>query len=134
MMTSGYISLVFLLAFATLVLAGPLPPPQDADPNSTDVRDSAAFAVESFNYFSKEENLYKIVKIVKVQEEIVGGAKYMMEVNLGLTRCLKEEDRNVESCPLMADQPKMLQCNFVVLTVPWRNERRLLQSSCMPKN
>ncbi|XP_028657166.1 uncharacterized protein LOC114651469 isoform X2 [Erpetoichthys calabaricus] len=69
MMTSGYISLVFLLTFATLILAGPLPPPQDADPNSTDVQDSAAFAVESFNYFSKEENLYKIVKIVKVQQE-----------------------------------------------------------------
>ncbi|XP_005992993.1 cystatin [Latimeria chalumnae] len=125
-------SVLFLIAVLP-VAAGFIIFPQNVNSSSFSLKSSADFAVESFNYFSRDEYLYKITKIVSSKTQIVGGPQYTMIVELGKTKCMKEEASNLESCVLQSSgEAQRVLCDFVVLTVPWRDEKRLLHSQCKP--
>ncbi|XP_066563120.1 cystatin-SN [Amia ocellicauda] len=127
--------LCILLSSALLTVSAAPLEVVDADPNSEEVYGSTAFALESFNYFSKEPYLYKITKFDTVTMKAIGGGEYTMDVELQLTQCKKGESTGLESCPVMTApaQAKALQCVFVVLNVPWRHQRVLIKSNCSPK-
>ncbi|XP_066563674.1 cystatin-like [Amia ocellicauda] len=127
--------LCVLLSSALLTVSAAPLEAIDADPNSLEVRDSAAFALESFNYFSKEPCLYKITKFDTVTMKAIGGGEYTMDVELQLTQCKKGKSADLESCPVVTApaQAKALQCVFVVLNAPWKQERVLIKSHCSPR-
>nr|XP_015219219.1 PREDICTED: cystatin-S-like isoform X1 [Lepisosteus oculatus] len=116
-------------------LSAPAGALHDADPDSPEVRDSAAFALYSFNYFNKDPYLYKITTFESVKEKDVGGGEYIMDVLLQKTQCRKKEDTDPQSCLLMTNpqDTKALLCHFVVLNAPWKQERVLIESQCHPR-
>ncbi|XP_009893161.1 PREDICTED: cystatin-like [Charadrius vociferus] len=62
---------------------------------------------------------------------IVAGIKYIMKVEIGRTTCPKPAT-DLQSCAFH-DAPQMAKhtiCNFVVYTVPWLNQIKLLESNC----
>ncbi|XP_009868848.1 PREDICTED: cystatin-like, partial [Apaloderma vittatum] len=62
---------------------------------------------------------------------IVAGVKYIMEVEIGRTTCTKPA-ADLQDCAFY-DAPQMAQhtiCKFVVYTIPWQNETKLLESKC----
>ncbi|XP_066563718.1 cystatin-like [Amia ocellicauda] len=133
---ADYWQFLCILLSSALLTASAIPLEAiDADPNNQEVRNSAAFALESFNYFSKEPYLYKITKFDTVTMKAIGGGEYTMDVELQLTQCNKGKSADPESCPDITApaQAKALQCVFVVLNAPWKQERVLIKSYCSPR-
>uniref|UniRef100_A0A663MN21 Egg-white cystatin n=1 Tax=Athene cunicularia TaxID=194338 RepID=A0A663MN21_ATHCN len=63
--------------------------------------------------------------------QIVAGVKYIMEVEIGRTTCPKPA-ADLQSCAFH-DAPQMAKhtvCKFVVYTVPWLNQIKLLTADC----
>uniref|UniRef100_A0A8C0FSH1 Egg-white cystatin n=1 Tax=Bubo bubo TaxID=30461 RepID=A0A8C0FSH1_BUBBB len=63
--------------------------------------------------------------------QIVSGVKYIMEVEIGRTTCPKPA-ADLQSCAFH-EAPQMAKrtvCNFVVYTIPWLNQIKLLTSDC----
>ncbi|KAJ8352468.1 hypothetical protein SKAU_G00239440 [Synaphobranchus kaupii] len=94
-----------------------------------EVQACAAFAVGSYNTFSKDPYLYVIAKFNSVTMANIGGGEYDMEVELGKTNCLKASHTDSSSCKI-SPEAKVVHCHFVVLSAPWKHERFLISSSC----
>ncbi|KAL4657004.1 hypothetical protein GN956_G3986 [Arapaima gigas] len=127
MMTSY---LLFLL-LVTMAASGHLTPPehtvQDVDPSDPEVQACASFALENFNYFSKDPHIYAITKFYSVKKADIGGGQYDMDVEVRRTQSTK--------VPMSGDltpEHEVFRCHFVVLSAPWKKQRVLLQSSCTP--
>nr|XP_009938253.1 PREDICTED: cystatin-like [Opisthocomus hoazin] len=66
-----------------------------------------------------------------LEKWIVSGLKYTIEVEIGRTTCPKPAT-DLQSCALH-EAPQMAKhniCTFVVYTIPWLNETKLLSTSC----
>ncbi|XP_035752971.1 cystatin-like, partial [Egretta garzetta] len=73
----------------------------------------------------------RVVGVISAKRQIVSGIKYIMEVEIGRTTCPKPAT-DLQSCALH-EAPQMAKhttCNFVVYTIPWLNQIKLLTSSC----
>ncbi|KAG5831460.1 hypothetical protein ANANG_G00303950 [Anguilla anguilla] len=104
--------------------------PVDVPSNRSDVLRAARFAVVEYNKeFSDEEYAYKATSIASSKIQVVAGLNFILEVNLGLTQCKKEQTFDVENCPLQTNGKK-LHCHFVVMDVPWENITELTQRRC----
>ncbi|KAM6208771.1 cystatin-like [Sarcoramphus papa] len=140
-MAAAGLSVVLLataLMFAGAVLAGerrsslvggPVDMP-NAD-NDEGLRRALQFAMAEYNKASNDMYSSRVVRIISAQRQIVAGIKYIMKVEIGRTTCPKPAT-NLQSCAFH-DAPQMAKhtiCNFVVYTVPWLNEIKLLDSSC----
>nr|XP_015219202.1 PREDICTED: cystatin-like [Lepisosteus oculatus] len=134
-MTSQWQLFCVLLSSALLIMSSaPAAALEDADPNSPEVQDSAAFALESFNYFNKDPYLYKITTFESVKQMAVGGMRYEMDVLVKRSQCKKGEETGMDSCEFFTspEDAKVFRCHFVVLNVPWKNQKVLIKSECTP--
>ncbi|XP_046769287.1 cystatin isoform X2 [Gallus gallus] len=65
------------------------------------------------------------------EEELVSGIKYILQVEIGRTTCPKSSG-DLQSCEFH-DEPEMAKyttCTFVVYSIPWLNQIKLLESKC----
>ncbi|XP_063775868.1 cystatin-2-like [Pseudophryne corroboree] len=117
-----------VLSVSSEILVGA---PERDNPSDPDVIKAAAFAVNGFNQKSSEDYIYKLVKIVSAETQVVAGVRYILNVEIGKTQCKKSES-DTHSCAFIQD-PKLAQtllCTFSVLEVPWEDLESLETSSC----
>ncbi|XP_043912814.1 cystatin-M-like [Protopterus annectens] len=115
------------LCFSTSVLSDPpklVGAPKDVDPNNPKVKQMAAFALGEYNKASKNGCTYEINNIIKAQEQIVAGVKYILTVAMKVKTCKKTETLKVQR------KKKLLKCTFEVLEQAWRNSTQMLKSKC----
>uniref|UniRef100_UPI00398E77B7 cystatin-like n=1 Tax=Pristiophorus japonicus TaxID=55135 RepID=UPI00398E77B7 len=127
---------LFNIAFLSVSAMKERLDPELIDPNNEGVQSSLDFAVESLNFFSKDDHLFKVTRIVSAQVQGIGGLLYILDVELGRTQCKKGADENVKFCSITetAGTSENLLCHFEVLSTFWRHERNLLQSQCNTVN
>ncbi|NXV88997.1 CYT protein, partial [Calonectris borealis] len=126
------------LLFAGAVLGGEDRPrlvggPVDIDNPTNDegLQRALQFAMEEYNKASNDVYSSRVVRIISAKRQIVSGIKYIMKVEIGRTTCPKPAT-DLQSCAFH-DAPQMAKrtiCTFVVYTVPWLNQTKLLESSC----
>ncbi|XP_040408948.1 cystatin-like isoform X1 [Cygnus olor] len=105
--------------------------PVDVAENDEGLQRALQFAMAQYNRASNDKYSSRVVRIISAQRQLVSGIKYTMEVEIGRTTCTKAT-ADPQSCSLH-DTPEMAKrttCNFVVYTIPWLNEIKLLKSSC----
>uniref|UniRef100_A0A8V5FT53 Egg-white cystatin n=2 Tax=Melopsittacus undulatus TaxID=13146 RepID=A0A8V5FT53_MELUD len=133
---------VSLLAVA-LVLVGSVKIGDELDPllgapkdidnpdNDEGVQKALQFAMTEYNKDNNDLYASRVVRIISAKSQIVSGVKYIMKVEVGRTTCPKTAT-DVQSCALNEepDMAKLTTCKFVVYTVPWLNQIKLLESSC----
>ncbi|KAM8945477.1 cystatin-like [Pelodytes ibericus] len=134
MATSIFVGLVVMLSlfsdFASSdMLPGGLNP---VDNNRPDVLKAADTAMNEFNQKSKNDYIFKIIKIVSAETQVVEGIKYYLTVQIGKTQCRKDSTNNPKSCDLFKDanQAQVSICKFQVLEVEWLNQENILTYSC----
>ncbi|NWS71370.1 CYT protein, partial [Crotophaga sulcirostris] len=132
-----------LLPLALLLLAGSAlggegrprllggPVDIDSPENDEGLQRALHFAVAEYNKASNDMYSGRAVRVLSASRQIVAGIKYIMKVEMGRTTCTKPAT-DLQSCafhnaPQMA---KRTVCDFVVYTIPWRNEIRLLENNC----
>ncbi|XP_075605590.1 cystatin-like [Balearica regulorum gibbericeps] len=99
--------------------------------NDEGLQQALHFAMAEYNKASNDMYSSRVVRIISAKRQIVSGVKYIMEVEIGRTTCPKPA-ADLQSCAFH-DAPQMAKhtiCNFVVYTVPWLNQIRLLSSRC----
>ncbi|NXD68951.1 CYT protein, partial [Eolophus roseicapillus] len=99
--------------------------------NDEGLQRALQFAMTEYNRASNDMYSSRVVRIISAKRQIVSGIKYIMEVEIGRTTCPKPAT-DLQSCALH-DAPHMAKrttCKFVVYTVPWLNQIKLLDSSC----
>ncbi|KAK1192445.1 CYT protein, partial [Pygoscelis papua] len=102
----------------------------DAD-NDEGLQRALQFAVAEYNKASNDMYSSRVVRIISAKRQIVSGIKYIMKVEIGRTTCPKPAT-DLQSCAFH-DAPQMAKhtiCDFVVYTIPWLNQIKLLDSSC----
>ncbi|CAM9856322.1 unnamed protein product [Bubo scandiacus] len=103
----------------------------DNTDNDEGLQRALHFAIAEYNKASNDMYSSRVVRIISAKKQIVSGVKYIMEVEIGRTTCPKPA-ADLQSCafhegPQMA---KRTVCNFVVYTIPWLNQIKLLTSDC----
>ncbi|KAF1437951.1 Cystatin, partial [Spheniscus demersus] len=102
----------------------------DAD-NDEGLQRALQFAVAEYNKASNDVYSSRVVRIISAKRQIVSGIKYIMKVEIGRTTCPKPAT-DLQSCAFH-DAPQMAKhtiCDFIVYTIPWLNQIKLLDSSC----
>ncbi|KAF1598104.1 Cystatin, partial [Eudyptes chrysocome] len=102
----------------------------DAD-NDEGLQRALQFAMAEYNKASNDMYSSRVVRIISAKRQIVSGIKYIMKVEIGRTTCPKPAT-DLQSCAFH-DAPQMAKhtvCDFVVYTIPWLNQIKLLDSSC----
>ncbi|NWT38638.1 CYT protein, partial [Chroicocephalus maculipennis] len=99
--------------------------------NDEGLQRALEFAMAEYNRASNDMYSSRVVRIISAKRQIVAGIKYTIEVEVGRTTCPKPAN-DLQSCAFH-DAPQMAKhtiCNFVVYTVPWLNQIKLLESNC----
>ncbi|NXU56715.1 CYT protein, partial [Turnix velox] len=89
------------------------------------------FAMTEYNRASNDMYSSRVVRVINAKKQIVAGIKYIMTVEIGRTTCPKPA-ADLQTCAFH-DAPQMAKhtiCDFVVYTVPWLNQIKLLESRC----
>ncbi|KAK7815764.1 hypothetical protein U0070_025224 [Myodes glareolus] len=74
------------------------------------VQQALWYAMKEYNKASKDQYNFKVVNILKSQEQITDSLEYYLEVNIARTMCKKSVGEN-ENC-LLQQNPKMQKvCN-----------------------
>ncbi|XP_013050410.2 cystatin-like [Anser cygnoides] len=105
--------------------------PVDVAENDEGLQRALQFAMAQYNRANNDMYSSRVVRIISAQRQLVSGIKYTMKVEIARTTCTKAT-ADPQSCSLY-DTPEMAKhttCNFVVYTIPWLNEIKLLKSSC----
>ncbi|NWI84508.1 CYT protein, partial [Pitta sordida] len=137
--TAGILALLAAaLLFAGVVRGGETrprllgaPEPINNPENDEGFERALQFAMTAYNRASNDMYSSRVVRVISARRQIVAGVKYIMEVEIARTTCTKPA-ADLQSCAFHED-PQMSKhaiCNFVVLTVPWRNQIELLHSKC----
>ncbi|XP_021248732.1 cystatin-C [Numida meleagris] len=137
---AGARSVVVLLA-AALMLAGAvlgseerprlLGAPVPVNENDEGLQRALQFAMAEYNRASNDKYSSRVVRIISAKRQLVSGIKYILEVEIGRTTCPKSSG-DLQSCEFH-DEPEMAKyttCTFVVYSVPWLNQIKLLKSTC----
>ncbi|NWY56250.1 CYT protein, partial [Chionis minor] len=99
--------------------------------NDEGLQRALQFAMSEYNRASNDMYSSRVVRIISAKRQIVAGIKYIMKVEIGRTTCPKPAT-DLQSCAFH-DAPQMAKrtiCNFVVYTVPWLNQIKLLENNC----
>ncbi|XP_015712526.1 cystatin [Coturnix japonica] len=99
--------------------------------NDEGLQRALQFAMAEYNKASNDKYSSRVVRIISAKQQLVSGIKYIMEVEIGRTTCPKSS-ADLQSCEFH-DEPEMAKyttCNFVVYSIPWLNQIKLLKSSC----
>ncbi|XP_031229551.1 cystatin-S-like [Mastomys coucha] len=89
------------------------------------------FAVSQYNKENSDMYLSRVVQVKSVHKQVVAGEKFLFDVILGKTTCLKTQ-ADLTNCPLNeeADQKESEFCSFEVYYIPWEDYMALMSSSC----
>ncbi|XP_068531858.1 cystatin-like [Anas acuta] len=105
--------------------------PEDVAENDKGLQHALQFAMAQYNRASNDMYASRVVRVISAKRQLVSGIKYTIEVEIGRTTCTKAAG-DPQSCALH-DTPEMSKhttCNFVVYSIPWLNQIKLLKSSC----
>ncbi|XP_070771876.1 cystatin C (amyloid angiopathy and cerebral hemorrhage) [Enoplosus armatus] len=120
-----------LAAVVAVGLGGMVGGYNDIDMNDEGARNALDFAVVRHNSGNNDIYLSQVAEVVKVQRQVVAGAKYSITVRMAKTPCRK--DRAIELCATHQQDPEKAQpytCTFTVWSRPWLNDIRLLDEKC----
>merc|ERR1719430_100949 len=94
-------------------------------------RDSyASKALEQLEKLSNNVNARKIVKITKVESQIVSGVKYTVEFTLAQTVCKKDvKPEEIKSCKESSGSERE-ECEITIWEQPWKNFVKIVKQSC----
>nr|XP_019574221.1 PREDICTED: cystatin-8 [Rhinolophus sinicus] len=95
------------------------------------VQQALWFAMKEYNRASKDKYTFKVVKVLKSQEQVTDSLDYFLEVKIARTMCKKISGEN-ENCLLQQDpkQQKVFLCTFIVASKPWKFELTMLKKQC----
>ncbi|XP_049636194.1 cystatin-8 [Suncus etruscus] len=104
---------------------------QDIPSNYVYAQQALWFSMKDFNKNSNDKYSFKVVKILKVQEQVAESLNYFLVVKIARTTCKKFSGENghclIQKNPKMK---KMLLCNFIVAFKPWTFEHYMLKKQC----
>ncbi|KFO21830.1 cystatin-C [Fukomys damarensis] len=100
---------------------------EDADINDEEVQYVVDFTIKEYNKNSKDENLSRLVRVVRARQQIGMGMNYYLDLEMGRTTCTKSQS-NQEDCPFTEEQKQL--CSFVVNFRAWEYYIHLDSSSC----
>ncbi|XP_037376817.1 cystatin-13-like [Talpa occidentalis] len=104
---------------------------QDIPKDYVYVQQALWFAMKEFNRESIDKYTFKVMEVLKSQEQVTDSLDYFIEVKIGRTMCKKTSGVN-ENC-LLQSNPKMqkiLLCTFIVASKPWKFELTMLKNEC----
>nr|KAF6422029.1 hypothetical protein HJG63_003430 [Rousettus aegyptiacus] len=78
---------------------------QDIPETYVYVQQALWFAMKEYNKISKDKYIFKVVKVLKSQEQVTDSLDYFLEVKIARTMCKKISGEN-ENC-LLQKNPKM---------------------------
>ncbi|XP_028609920.1 cystatin-13 [Grammomys surdaster] len=89
------------------------------------------YAMKEYNKASNDQYNFRVVDILKSQEQITDSLEYYLEVNIARTMC-KKIAGNDENCLFQHDpkMKKMVFCIFIVSSKPWKFELKMLKKQC----
>ncbi|KAG8516808.1 Cystatin-13, partial [Galemys pyrenaicus] len=104
---------------------------QDIPKNYVYVQQALWFAMKDFNRESKDKYTFKVVDVLKSQEQVTDSLDYFLEVKIARTMCKKISGEN-ENCLLQSNHKmqKMFLCTFIVASKPWKFELTMLKKQC----
>ncbi|XP_058418155.1 cystatin-13-like [Diceros bicornis minor] len=104
---------------------------QDIPETYVYVQQALWFAMKEYNKASRDKYAFKVVKVLKSQEQITESLDYFLEVKIARTMCKKIAGQN-ENCLLQQDpqMQKMFLCTFIVASKPWKFELTMLKKQC----
>ncbi|XP_028632196.1 cystatin-S-like [Grammomys surdaster] len=93
--------------------------------------DALDFAVSQYNDRNNDLYLSRVMEVKSVQSQVVAGKKFLFDVILGKTTCLKTQD-DLTNSPLNeeSNQQENKFCSFEVYYIPWESYKALMSSSC----
>ncbi|XP_004270540.1 cystatin-8 isoform X1 [Orcinus orca] len=106
---------------------------QDVPESYVYVEQALWFAMKEYNEASKDEYTFKVLQILKSQEQVTDSLDYLLEVKIARTMCKKASGGN-EHCLVQRDpkMQKMFHCTFIVASKPWNFELNMLKKECQP--
>ncbi|XP_062058225.1 cystatin-13-like [Lepus europaeus] len=95
------------------------------------VQQALWFAMQEYNKASNDKYIFKVMEVLKSQEQITDSLDYLLEVKIARTMCKKISGDN-ENCLFQQDpkMQKMLLCTFIVSSKPWKFELTMLKKKC----
>uniref|UniRef100_A0A8C8Z2B0 Cystatin domain-containing protein n=1 Tax=Prolemur simus TaxID=1328070 RepID=A0A8C8Z2B0_PROSS len=106
-------------------------PFQDISETYVYVQQALWYAMKEYNKASKDKYSFRVVKILKAQEQVTDSLEYYIEVQIARTMC-KKSAGEIENC-LFQKNPQMQKtfvCTFVVRSKPWKFENTVLKKQC----
>ncbi|XP_076971775.1 cystatin-M-like [Tamandua tetradactyla] len=108
---------------------------KDLSPDDPQVQKAAQEAVATYNMGSNSMYLFRHTRITRAQSQLVAGILYYLSVEMENTDCRKNAvtgyRMDLTTCPLATGaQQEKLQCDFEVLSVPWKNSTEVQKQHC----
>nr|XP_056709437.1 cystatin-like [Euleptes europaea] len=82
----------------------------DEDVSDPEIQDVARFATQAYN--QADDGLFYIrdVKLIRAQSQVVAGIKYVLTLEMALTKCLKNLPSNdLEKCQIPPDAKRLVE-------------------------
>ncbi|XP_066535228.1 cystatin-like [Hoplias malabaricus] len=124
-----FVVLALSLAMESSGMPGGL---MDADMNNADVQKALQFAVDEYNNVSNGIWVSKVTRVIRGQNQVVAGIKYIFTVEMARTSCKKRE-QPTEACEVHSD-PNIAQskvCRLAVWSQSWLNRKELVENTCL---
>ncbi|XP_041715381.1 cystatin [Coregonus clupeaformis] len=118
------------MAFTVASVSGMPGGVMDANMNDQATRDALQFAVVEYNKGTNDLYVRQVAKVIKAQQQVVAGMKYIFTVQMARTPCRK--GGVVKDCAVHKDPTAAYQCTFEVWSRPWLNAIQLTKNECKP--
>ncbi|XP_006860725.1 PREDICTED: cystatin-13-like [Chrysochloris asiatica] len=95
------------------------------------VQQALWYAMKEYNKASKDKYNFRVMEILKSQEQVTDSLDYYIEVKIARTMCKKISGEN-ENCLFQQDpqMQKIVLCTFIVASKPWMFELKMLKKQC----
>ncbi|XP_008058211.1 cystatin-13-like [Carlito syrichta] len=106
-------------------------PFQDIPENYVYVQQALWFAMKEYNKASRDMYNFRVVEVMRTQEQVTDSLEYYIDVNIARTMCKKISGEN-KDCLFQEDpkMKKMVFCTFIVASKPWKLELTMLKKEC----
>ncbi|MXQ91581.1 hypothetical protein E5288_WYG001751 [Bos mutus] len=106
---------------------------QDIPASYVYVQQALWFAMKEYNKASKDTYVYKVMNVLRSQEQVTDSLDYLLEVEIERTQCKKISGKT-GNCSAQEDpqMQKAFYCTFIVASKPWKFELQMLKKECSP--
>ncbi|XP_003476416.1 cystatin-13-like [Cavia porcellus] len=106
-------------------------PFQDIPPSYVYVQQAIWYAMKDYNKASKDKYSFRVLQILKSQEQVTDSLEYYIEAKIARTMCKKATGEN-EHCLFQKDpnMKKEIFCTFIVRSRPWKFELSMQKKQC----